>query len=62
MKTGEALVRAHIAELDEKIKTVQEGQATRRLGPRTVRARMRWLRQDYDRLVVIAHRWGFRVS
>jgi len=54
-------VRSLITELDGKLKAVEAGQATHRLGPRTVRARMRWLREDYDKLVVIARRWGFKV-
>jgi hypothetical protein len=62
MKLGEKLVRQLIAELDEKLKAVEAGQAACRLGPRTVRARMRWLRQDYDRLVGIAKRWCFQVK
>lgn len=61
MKPGEKLVRSLITELDGKLKAVEAGQATHRLGPRTVRARTRWLREDYDKLVVIARRWGFKV-
>jgi hypothetical protein len=61
MKTGEKLIRTLIAELDDKIKALQAGAAVGRLGPLTVRARMRWFRQDYDKLCAIARNYGFKV-
>jgi hypothetical protein len=61
MKAGEKLVRTLIAELDERIIEIRSGQMSGRLGPRTTRARIRFAQQDYDKLVTVARRWGFKV-
>ena len=62
MKPGEELVRTLIQELDERLIELRSAQADNRIGPRTARARLRFAHQDYDKLVVIARRYGFEVK
>lgn len=58
---GEKLVRNLIAELDARVKALHAAQADGRLGYRVVRARLRYAKHDYDKLCVIARRYGFEV-
>lgn len=61
MKPGEALIRNGIKELDERIKALDASRQRGALGPLTFRARLRWLHQDYDKLVALAQRYGYDV-
>lgn len=61
MRNGEALICNLIAELQTKADALHEAQRRCTLGPRTVRARLRWLREDYDKLANVARRWGFKI-
>jgi len=61
MKVGEMLVRHLITDIDERLKALQASAAAGKLGPRTLRARLRWLHEDYDKLVLVARRYGFNV-
>lgn len=61
MKVGEKLVRSLIGELDAKIQRLTEDQRTGRLGPRVTRARLRFAREEYNRLAAIARSYGFQV-
>lgn len=58
---GEKLVRTLIAELDDRVIELKSAQMSGRIGPLTARARLRWARQEYDRLCVVARRYGFTV-
>ena len=60
MKPGELLVRHLITDIDERLKALQAAATAGKLGPRVVRARLRWIHQDYDHLVTVANRWGFK--
>jgi hypothetical protein len=61
MNHGEALVRDMIQDLDARIKFLNIAQDKGTLGPRVVRARLRWLHEDYDKLCIVARRYGFNV-
>lgn len=60
-RPGEKLIRTLIAELDVRIANLHSAQFDGRLGPRTVRARLRYVHEEYDRLCVIARSYGFKV-
>lgn len=60
-RTGEALVRTRIAALDVRVKALNAAQTSDKLGPRVVRARLRYARFDYEKLCVVARRYGFEV-
>ena len=62
MKPGEALVRERIAELDARIQQLDQQRALYQIGPLTFRARLRFLRQDYDRLESLAKQYGLMVK
>ncbi len=62
MKAGEKLVRTLIAELNERLSTLEKQTAEGRIGPHYYRYRLRWLRRDYDKMESIARRWGFKTA
>jgi hypothetical protein len=61
MVHGEMLVRKLISELDTRVAEMNAAYEKGNIGPRTARARTRILRADYEKLCVIARRWGFNV-
>ncbi len=61
MKPGEKLVRTLIAELNERLSTLEKQAAAGRIGPLYHRYRMRWLHRDYDKMERIARQWGFKL-
>ena len=62
MKPGEKLVRTLIAELNERLSTLEKQTAEGRIGPLYHRYRLRWLHRDYDKMESIARRWGFKTA
>ena len=61
-KPGEALVRAQIKEMDQRITALNSDYEHGRIGWRTRRYRLRWLHADYDKLEALARRYGFDVE
>jgi hypothetical protein len=60
-KLGESLIRTLIAELDARVTKLEADAAACRIGPRTFRARRRYVTQDFKKLERLARRYGFRV-
>jgi hypothetical protein len=58
---GEHVVREQIADLDERIKSLQTARSMGLLGPRVVRARIRFMHAEYDRLLIVARNYGYPV-
>ena len=61
MKPGEKLVRMLLTELNDRLTTLEQLAAAGRIGQRYWRYRHRWISADYERLRVIAQRYGFDV-
>jgi hypothetical protein len=61
MKPGEKLVRTLLTELNDRLTTLEQLAAAGRIGQRYWRYRHRWISADYERLRVIAQRYGFDV-
>lgn len=61
LKLGESLIRAKIAELQERVAKMEQDSRTHRLPPRVERYQRRHIRQDFAKLEKIARRYGFPV-
>jgi hypothetical protein len=58
----ESVARVEIGKLTRRVAALEEGARSGRLGPRTVRARGRFLEKDRKRLVFILRKWGYEVE
>lgn len=61
-RPGETLIRTKIQELNDRITTLNAARDNHCVGPRTYRARRRWLNEDYVKLTLIAQNYGFEVG
>ena len=60
-KLGESLVRAKIADIQDRLDVLNREKDSYRLPERIFQYRLRWLRKDFTRLEGIARRYGFPV-
>jgi len=61
-KLGESLIRTMIDELAERVIALERQQESGSIGKRVAHYRLRWIRNDYNKLVTLARRYGFKVS
>lgn len=58
----ESVARAEIGKLTRRVALLESEARSGRLGPRTVRARGRFLETERKRLVVVLRKWGCEVE
>lgn len=58
----EQFIRTRIQELNERITVLQDKSKNGDLGPRVIRARLRWLRADYEWLADTARSHGYKIA
>jgi hypothetical protein len=61
-KLQESVYRAKLAKINKRVDELLKGQTTGRLGPRTVRARVRFLERDRKDLAADMRRHGYKVN
>lgn len=61
-RPGENLIRTKLAEIEVRMVQLDAAREASTIGPKTVRARYRWLREDFVKLTQLAEHYGFKTE